>query len=73
MYTVYTTSTCPYCVYAKELLEEQGLEYREINVNDKPEYREFLLFRDLKTVPQIYYGMVHIGGYTQLKEYLNAP
>ncbi|CAH0346092.1 glutaredoxin family protein [Bacillus sp. CECT 9360] len=32
--TVYTTNTCPYCVQAKNFLEEQGLDYEEVNVQE---------------------------------------
>ncbi|MBM7693759.1 glutaredoxin-like YruB-family protein [Peribacillus deserti] len=32
--TVYTTNTCPYCIHAKHFLNEQGLEYKEVNVQE---------------------------------------
>ncbi|HEY4566282.1 glutaredoxin family protein [Planococcaceae bacterium Storch 2/2-2] len=35
--TVYTTSTCPYCTMLTGYLEEQGIEYEEVNVQVNPE------------------------------------
>lgn len=41
--TVYTTNTCTYCVQAKNFLDEQGLNYKEINVQEDAEAAERLI------------------------------
>ena len=61
--TIYTTATCPYCERAKALLREKNLKFTEIPVDDN-----FKLRRELSemtgraTVPQIYFGKLHVGG-----------
>jgi glutaredoxin 3 len=64
---VYTTRWCGYCVRAKALLDDRGLEYEEISLDDDPTFREQLF--DLTggwTVPQILVDGRPIGGYTEL-------
>jgi glutaredoxin 3 len=64
---MYSTTWCGYCVRAKALLEQQGLEYEEIVMDDDPAFRQKLL--DLTgrwTVPQILIDDEPIGGYTEL-------
>jgi glutaredoxin 3 len=64
---MYTTRWCGYCVRAKALLEANGVEYEEINLDDDPHFRQRLL--DLTggwTVPQILIDGKPIGGYTEL-------
>jgi glutaredoxin 3 len=65
--TMYTTRWCGYCVRAKMLLEQKGLEYEEINLDDDPAFRARL--NELTggwTVPQILIDDRPIGGYTEL-------
>jgi len=64
---VYTTPWCGYCVRAKALLDELGLEYDEVDLDDDPAFRATL--HDLTggwTVPQILIDDRPIGGYTEL-------
>ena len=64
---VYSTRWCGYCVRAKMLLDDKGLAYEEINLDDDPTFRQTLL--DLTggwTVPQILIDGEPIGGYTEL-------
>ena len=66
---LYTTAWCGYCVRAKALLEERGLTYEEIRLDDDPSFRAQLL--DLTghwTVPQIVVDGEPIGGYVELRE-----
>lgn len=65
--TIYSTPICPYCVRAKKLLEEKRQAYTEIDVSDA-EAREKLIERSggRRTVPQIFIGDRHIGGYDDL-------
>ena len=86
MFTVYSKPACPFCDQAKALLEQRGLEYREIVLDvAQPKIegvtyisREELLAKipDARTMPQITmntdYSSIVIGGYTALKERLAA-
>ncbi len=61
---IYTTSICPYCHAAKELLQKKGAEYLEISLNKEPQAREKMIARAQggSTVPQIFIDGTHIGG-----------
>ncbi|MFK7973540.1 MAG: glutaredoxin 3 [Rickettsiaceae bacterium] len=60
---IYTTTTCPYCVRAKALLDRKKLKYQEINVDDEQERNKMLEKTGGKrSVPQIFIGTKHIGG-----------
>ena len=64
---MYTTRWCGYCVRAKALLEDQGLEYDEIFLDEDPAFRQTLFERTGGwTVPQILVDGDPIGGYTEL-------
>jgi glutaredoxin 3 len=64
---VYTTGWCPFCVRAKALLERKSLPYREINVEDDPALRAEMTQRTgRRTVPQIFIGDTHVGGFEEL-------
>lgn len=65
--TLYTTDTCPYCRSAKSLLASKGIEMQEINVQRTPGKLEEMLERSgRRTVPQIFIGDTHIGGFDDL-------
>lgn len=67
--TVYTTSFCPYCVRAKQLLTSKGIPFEEINLGDKPDELNALKKRTgWRTVPQIFIGDELIGGFSELAE-----
>ena len=78
MITVYSKSNCPYCVQAKNLLKSKGIAFEEINIEEQPEAREFIVAEGHRTVPQIYRdGKVLVeGGYMglakQLPEFFQA-
>ena len=65
---IYSTTVCPYCIRAKQLLERKGIEYKEINLsNEAPEVRVELMQRtNHRTVPQIFINEQFIGGFDQL-------
>jgi glutaredoxin 3 len=67
--TIYTTTTCPYCVRAKALLDRKGATYQEISAED-PSIREKMIQKagGRKTVPQIFIGDFHVGGCDDLYE-----
>ena len=62
--TIYTTSTCPFCHRARQLLTRKGVAFDEIDVGRQPERRAEMMQRanGRRTVPQIFIGSVHIGG-----------
>ncbi|MDO9214287.1 MAG: glutaredoxin 3 [Methylococcales bacterium] len=64
---IYTTKICPYCVMAKRLLDKKGVSYTEINVDSEPGLREEMMRKtNRRTVPQIYIGDFHVGGFDEL-------
>jgi glutaredoxin 3 len=64
---VYTTRWCGYCVRAKALLEERGIEYEELSLDDDPGFRQTVHDRTGGwTVPQILVDGKPIGGYVEL-------
>lgn len=64
---VYTTQVCPYCVRAKQLLSQKGATYEEIRVDLDPQQRvEMMEKSGRRTVPQIWIGERHIGGFDEL-------
>lgn len=69
-FTIYTKTTCPYCVQAKRLIDGKGDAYHELVLGQDVD-REDLLERapGAKTVPQIFLGDELIGGYTELAEW----
>lgn len=64
MIELYTTSNCPYCVKAKRLLEHKKQSYKEIDVSNDPDLRNFMTKRagGVKSVPQIFINNQHVGG-----------
>jgi len=64
---IYTTKICPYCIMAKRLLDRKGARYTEINVDVLPGLREEMISKSKRrTVPQIFIGDRHIGGFDDL-------
>jgi len=64
---MYTTRWCGYCIRAKTLLQDRGLEFEEISLDDDPGFRQRLLeLTGSWTVPQILVDGRPIGGYTEL-------
>lgn len=64
---VYTGPNCPYCTWAKELLANQSIEFTEIDIaSDESVLQEMLEKSKRRTVPQIFVGSHHVGGYDDL-------
>ena len=61
---MYTTQVCPYCLRAKALLKQRGVEaIEEIRIDLDPAERERMMaLTGRRTVPQIFIGQTHIGG-----------
>ncbi|CAD86123.1 MULTISPECIES: glutaredoxin 3 [Nitrosomonas] len=65
---MYVSGYCPYCTMAEKLLRARGVEEIEkIRVDLQPGLRAEMMQRTgRRTVPQIYIGPVHVGGYDDL-------
>lgn len=65
---MYCTAVCPYCVRAEQLLKTKGVsDIEKIRVDLEPEQREAMMVRTgRRTVPQIYIGETHVGGFDDL-------
>jgi len=61
---MYSTATCPFCLRAKALLRDRGVEaIDEIRIDERPGEREAMVrLTHRRTVPQIFIGDMHIGG-----------
>jgi glutaredoxin 3 len=65
---MYSTGVCPFCVQAERLLKSKGItEIEKIRVDLQPEQRDAMMARTgRRTVPQIYIGETHVGGFDDL-------
>lgn len=64
---MYTTRICPYCISAKQFLARKGVMPEEIRIDEDPARREEMLARAKRTsVPQIFIGDTHVGGFDDL-------
>ena len=71
---MYCTAVCPYCVMAERLLQKRGVGLIEkIRVDLEPKRLQEMMERtSRRTVPQIYIGETHVGGYDDLSALDNA-
>ena len=63
---VYSKNMCGYCTQAKNWLKNKCIEYTEINIEEKPESREYIISEGHRTMPQIYIDGKSMGGYHEL-------
>ncbi len=65
---MYTTQVCPYCIRAKALLKQRGVtEIEEIRIDVNMAERESMMaLTGRRTVPQIFIGSTHVGGFDDL-------
>ena len=66
---IYTWSTCPFCLRAKQLLNQKGVSYTEYNIDGDEDARDAMVARGTngqRTVPQIFINDRHIGGSNDL-------
>lgn len=62
--TMYTTPWCPYCIRARSLFDQIGVEYSDIDVSADANLRADMQQRSGRhTVPQIWIGEAHVGGF----------
>lgn len=66
--TMYTSQVCPFCVRAEQLLKQRGVPVIEkIFIDQNPEQRTKMMeLTGRRTVPQIYIGQTHVGGFDDL-------
>ncbi|MFC1867925.1 glutaredoxin 3 [Thermodesulfobacteriota bacterium] len=65
---IYTTVACPYCIKAKSLLDQKGVEYHELRVDENPELAVKAREKSggMRTLPQIFINDYHVGGCDEL-------
>lgn len=64
---MYTTAVCPYCQMAERLLTAKGVEIDKVRIDLDPARRSEMMEKTgRRTVPQIYIGDTHVGGYDDL-------
>jgi glutaredoxin 3 len=65
---IYTTPICPYCVRAKALLKKKGAAFEDIDVFTDADARREMDAKShgARTVPQIFIGDTHVGGFDEL-------
>ncbi|HWH83818.1 MAG TPA: glutaredoxin 3 [Burkholderiaceae bacterium] len=65
---MYSTRVCPYCVHAKALLKQRGVEaIEDIRVDLEPSQRQTMMaLTGRRTVPQIFIGDTYVGGCDEL-------
>ena len=68
MIVVYSKNNCPFCVQAKNLLKNKGVQFEEIKIDEDQDAKEFILAQGHRTVPQIYKNgdLLVEGGYQGL-------
>lgn len=66
--TMYSTGVCPYCQMAERLLKSKGVtEIEKIRIDLDPAKRDEMMSKtQRRTVPQIYIGETHVGGFDDL-------
>ncbi len=66
---LYGTRFCPFCTAARRLLTNKGIDYQDISVDNNPELRGKLITKSGRnTVPQVWFGTQHIGGFDELRD-----
>jgi glutaredoxin 3 len=66
---MYSTGWCPYCARARALLERKGIAFHEIDIETGAELRAEMIARSgRRSVPQIFIGERHVGGFEELYE-----
>jgi glutaredoxin 3 len=68
--SIYTTPFCGFCTAAKRLLGRKGVAFDEIDVSDDGTRRQEMIQRTRGrfSVPQIFVGSTHVGGFSELSE-----
>ncbi|ETN93396.1 Glutaredoxin-3 [Gammaproteobacteria bacterium MOLA455] len=66
---LFGTRFCPFCTAARRLLTAKGIDYQDISIDNNAELRGKLIAKSGRnTVPQIWFGTQHIGGFDELRD-----
>lgn len=69
MVKIYSSGNCSFCVWAKKLLDKKHISYEEIRIDlDDKQRQEMVEMTRMTSVPQIFIGSQHIGGYSDMVE-----
>jgi glutaredoxin 1 len=74
-FTIFGRPDCGFCIRAKQLLESKALEMKWIDIEVEGISKadlEKTVGKPVETVPQIFHGQSHIGGYTELVDYVET-
>ena len=72
--TIWSKYNCPYCDQSRALLDQRGIAYEERKIGDGWTREDLLeAVPTARTVPQIFLEGRLIGGFTELRQYLNQP
>jgi glutaredoxin 3 len=63
---MYCTKSCPYCTRAEKLLNKKGVDVEKIDASDPAVWKKMEKLTKRNTVPQIYIGDFHVGGFDDL-------
>lgn len=65
---IYSSGFCPYCSWAKKLLESKSVTYKEVRIDQVDGAQQEMLSKSngQMTVPQIFIDSFHVGGYTDM-------
>ena len=64
---MYSTTRCPFCTAARNLLSSKNVNWTEVSLDTEPDKRAEMISRTgRRTVPQIFIGDEHIGGFDDL-------
>ena len=68
--TMYSGPLCNFCEAAKRLLLRNNLEFKEIDISTKDGLRDEMIRKanGKRTIPQIFFDNIHVGGYVELRE-----
>tara|TARA_X000000368_G_scaffold386713_1_gene346869 strand:+ start:304 stop:558 length:255 start_codon:yes stop_codon:yes gene_type:complete len=68
--TIYSTRICPFCVRAKNFFDKREIAYEDIMVDQDPEQLQIMMAKSKRqSVPQIFIGEYHVGGFDDLVEH----
>ena len=67
---MYTGPMCNFCNAAKRLFSRNNIKYQEVDISTKDDLRDEMIKRanGKKTIPQIFFDNLHIGGYEELRD-----
>lgn len=68
---VYGAQWCSFCKKTKDFLETKGVDFTFVDIDQEVEQSKLLLYKNLKTIPQVFKGGTLIGGYKDTVKHIN--